>query len=412
VSDFEALVRRHQAAVCATAFSVLRDRARAEEIAQDAFLIAWRDLPTLDSPPALPAWICGIARNLARNAARKRREAPMTDATPEPETHATPLDRALSAEQLELANSALGALDEADRDVLVMYYAADESIAGVAAALAIPEPTARKRLSRTRARLRETLAAVEATLRQARPGPAFTLACVAALAAGKTPTAAAATATPSPAAAAAKPIVPIAIGAAVLAGIGAATVALATSSTSSSSSGAPEAPTLSAASSNVAPGSAAPAGEPGARTANDFLGRISRTDRAARLARITAAATTPREQTRVYDFAETKLADLTLPDPIPTGPLSKKTLRYAIKLMQPMLLACRPSDAVHGRLDVRLHLAGDAAGTVIESVDIAGDPPLSDDVELVECVRTTLETIELPPKDDAAPWEVYYPFVL
>jgi hypothetical protein len=27
-------------------------------------------------------------------------------------------------------------------------------------------------------------------------------------------------------------------------------------------------------------------------------------------------------------------------------------------------------------------------------------------------VRTTLETIELPPKDDAAPWEVYYPFVL
>ena len=411
MSEFEALVRTHQAAVCATAFAVLRDRARAEEIAQDAFLIAWRDLPTLASPPALPAWICGIARNLARNAARKRREVPMTDATPEPMAATTPLDRALSSEQLELANRALGALDEADREVLVVYYAADESIAGVAAALAIPEPTARKRLSRTRARLRETLASVEAALRQARPGPAFTVACVAALAAGKTPTAAAATATPSPAAAAAKPIVPIAIGAALLVGVGAATVAVATSSSSGSPRSSAGSSSLSAASPRVAPGSAASAGT-GTRTANDFLGRISRTERAARLARLAAATATPRAQSRVYDFAETNLADVTLPDPIPTGPLSKKTLRYAIKLMQPMLLACRSSETVHGRLDVRLHLAGDASGTVIESVDIAGDPPLSDDVELVECVRTTLEAIELPPKDDGTPWDVHYPFVL
>src|SRR5690242_14916185 len=79
--EFEALVRRHQAQVCAVAYAVLRDRARSEEVAQDAFLIAWRDRATV-MPSA--RWICGIARNLARNATRRRREAPMTDdpATP------------------------------------------------------------------------------------------------------------------------------------------------------------------------------------------------------------------------------------------------------------------------------------------------------------------------------------------
>ena len=408
MSEFDALVRAHQGAVCATAFAVLRDRARAEEIAQDAFLIAWRDLPTLASPPALPAWICGIARNLARNAARKRTEAPMTDATPELTAAITPLDRTLSAEQLDLANRALGTLDEADREVLVLYYGADESIAGVAAALAIPEPTARKRLSRTRARLREALASVETALRATRPGPAFTVACVAALAAGKTPEAAAATSTPSPAAAAAKPIVPIAIGAALLIGVG-ATVAVATSSSSSPASS--SSATNSSDTVTAAPSPARSSGSGSARTARDFLGRITTAERTARLARMTGT-TTARPQSKVYDFAEANLADLALPNPIPTGPLKKATLRYAIKLMHPMLLACRSSDGMHGRLDVRMHLAGDASGTVVESVDIVGDPPLSDDVDFVECARTTLETVELPPKEDDAPWDVYYPFLL
>lgn len=414
MSAFEVLVRTHQAAVCATAYAVLRDRGRAEEIAQDAFLIAWRDLPSLAAPPALPAWICGIARNLARNAARKRTEAPMAVSTPEPVAPTTPLDRALTAEQLDLANRALGALDEADREVLVLYYAADESTAAVAAALAIPEPTARKRLSRTRARLRDALASVEAALRQARPGPAFTLAVVAALAAGKTPEAAAATSTPSAASAAAKPLVPIAIGAALLAGIAATVVTVTSSSSTSALSSASSTATTGSASAVIVPSgsgaSPAPTGSGSARTAKDFLGRISAADRAARLARVQAARTS--REPKVYDFAESNLADLTLPAVIPTGPLDKKTLRYAIKLMHPMLLACRTDAAQHGRLDVRLRLAGEESGTVVENVEIVGDPPLSDDVEMIECVRSTLETLELPPMTDRVPWDVYYPFLL
>nr|MBA3465615.1 hypothetical protein [Deltaproteobacteria bacterium] len=99
-----------------------------------------------------------------------------------------------------------------------------------------------------------------------------------------------------------------------------------------------------------------------------------------------------------------------LPDPMPTGPLRKTTLRYAIKLIHPLLLACRADERTRGRLAVQMRLAGEASGTVVESVEITGDPPLSDDAELVECVRTTLESLELPPMDDSAPWDVYYPF--
>ncbi|MBA3459013.1 MAG: sigma-70 family RNA polymerase sigma factor [Deltaproteobacteria bacterium] len=215
MTGFEALVREHQAAVCATAFAVLRDRGRSEEIAQDAFLIAWRRLPELTPQPPLPAWICGIARNLARNAARKHRETPMTATTREPAAATTPLDCALSREHLDISNRALATLRDEDREVVVLYYRGDESIASVAAALEVPVPTAQKRLSRARERLRTAIASVEATLRATRPGPAFTVACIAALAAGRMPEAAAATAAP-----AAKPVVPLAIGAAVLAVVG------------------------------------------------------------------------------------------------------------------------------------------------------------------------------------------------
>lgn len=411
VTNFESLVRQHQAAVCATAYAVLRDRARSEEVAQDAFLLAWRKLPAMQPPPVMPAWICGIARNLARNAARKHRETPMTEHVTEPAAAATPLDTALSREHADLANRALATLSDDDRELVVLYYRCDESIAGVATTLAISEVTARKRLQRTRGRLRDALVAVEATLRATRPGPAFTVACVAALAAGHVPDAAAATATTSTTIWGAKPLVLVAIGSAVL--VAASAIALlATVSPAASSRHVTSTPTLP----TPATTTEASRTQPTPRTDGaGYLARISVADRAALLARVHAKRTTAAPPTgviapKVFDFADTNLADTTLPDPAPTGPLGTKTLRYAIKLMHPMLLACRTDADVHGRLAMKMRISGAETGSVVESVEVTGDPPLSDDVELVECVRTTLETLELPPMDDVAPWDVYYPF--
>src|ERR1051325_4393498 len=182
--DFETLVTRYQGAVCAVAYTVLRDRARSEEVAQEAFLIAWQKLRAMSPPPKLPAWVCGIARNLAANARRRRKEVAVDPAKADAVlvSNDTPLDHMLDRETEALAERALAALPGRDREVVVLYYRGDESIADVATTLGISEPAARQRLHRGRERLRYAVAAVEQTLRATRPSAAFTAACVAAYA--------------------------------------------------------------------------------------------------------------------------------------------------------------------------------------------------------------------------------------
>ena len=186
---FESLVHQHQAAVCATAYAVLRDRARSEDVAQEAFLVAWRERSRVT---ATAGWICGIARNLARNAARRRKEVVM-DVEPIATTHDA-RDELIVREEAARANAALAKLPERYREAVVLYYRNEQSIADVARALGISEDSARQRVHRGRTRLRELVAPVEATLRATRPGPAFAAACIAAWALGRSTTASAAVA--------------------------------------------------------------------------------------------------------------------------------------------------------------------------------------------------------------------------
>ena len=130
---------------------------------------------------------------------------------------------------------------------------------------------------------------------------------------------------------------------------------------------------------------------------------------APRSSRACARSERPRRRRFTISLADSDVEDTNLPDSVPTGPLDKGSLRYAVKLMHPMLVGCQSDERSHGRLALELRLTGDETGTVVESATIARDPPLSDDTELVECVRTTLETLELPPMPRVDVWEVYYP---
>jgi RNA polymerase sigma-70 factor (ECF subfamily) len=186
---FEALVVRYQVAICAIAYSVLRDVARSEEVAQDALLIAWRDRSTVT---VTPGWICGIARNLARNAARRRREF-LTQREPAAQQDDT-RDALISREDAARANAVLEKLPDKYRDAIAIYYRGDESYSEVAAALGITEASARQRVHRGRKRLRERLSIVEAAVRTTRPGTGFTVAVIAAWALGRPASATAAAA--------------------------------------------------------------------------------------------------------------------------------------------------------------------------------------------------------------------------
>ncbi|MDB4962485.1 MAG: polymerase, sigma-24 subunit, subfamily [Myxococcales bacterium] len=116
---FGELVERYQRAVCAVSYSRTRDNALSEDVAQDTFLAAWRTLDQVREPHKLGAWLCGIARNLARKAKRRSDRETLTA---EPELVATdnPFEAASASEAERLVGDALGRVAETYRDVLVL----------------------------------------------------------------------------------------------------------------------------------------------------------------------------------------------------------------------------------------------------------------------------------------------------
>ncbi len=73
-----AFVRRHQRAVYGLARSMLGDAALAEDVAQEAFVRAWRHAPAYDSRRgSVQTWLLAITRNLAIDAIRLRRPQPL-----------------------------------------------------------------------------------------------------------------------------------------------------------------------------------------------------------------------------------------------------------------------------------------------------------------------------------------------
>jgi RNA polymerase sigma factor (sigma-70 family) len=73
-----AFVRRFQARVYGLARAVVDDPGLAEEVAQDAFMRAWRHAASYDARRGLvPTWLLTITRNLAVDALRLRRDRPL-----------------------------------------------------------------------------------------------------------------------------------------------------------------------------------------------------------------------------------------------------------------------------------------------------------------------------------------------
>lgn len=147
---FGTLVERYQGVVCAVSYSRTGNRALSEDVAQDTFLAAWSQLDQLREAGRLRAWLCGIARNLARKARlRTEREAP-TDTLSTTCAGANPFDQVAEVETERLVRDALTRVPETYRDVLVLYYREHRSVRDVARMLDITEAAALQRLSRGR----------------------------------------------------------------------------------------------------------------------------------------------------------------------------------------------------------------------------------------------------------------------
>jgi RNA polymerase sigma factor (sigma-70 family) len=191
---FAQLVEKHQRLVFAIALSGVGDIAQAEDVAQEAFVEAWRDLARLRDRARVGAWIAGIARNLGRRWARRagRRRNREAAAMQSVEAVPTPLDTALDRETRTLVRRALIDLSSAYREVFVLYYLNGRSVVEVASVLGISEDLVKQRLSRGRKALRASLEQrVEGALDQLGPGKGFTAAVMVAVSAATMRTAAA-----------------------------------------------------------------------------------------------------------------------------------------------------------------------------------------------------------------------------
>lgn len=180
---FAELVGRHQSAVSAVAYNACGDLTLSEDIAQEAFWAAWRERTALLDPSRLRAWLCGISRNLARNAVRRTRPSESLDGQTEPEDNGNePADEVVSREEQTLVWQALEEIPETYREPLILFHREHQSVAEVALTLELSSDAVKQRLSRGRELLREQVAElVERTLRSSRPMAGFTAKVVAGL---------------------------------------------------------------------------------------------------------------------------------------------------------------------------------------------------------------------------------------
>ncbi|MDR3402013.1 MAG: sigma-70 family RNA polymerase sigma factor [Chthoniobacter sp.] len=178
---FSEIVTRYQSLICALTYNATGNLARSEDLAQDVFLIAWKELRQLREPAKLRSWLCGIARRLtAKTLHRETREPACAAEILIDEHHAPeagPADQAISREEEAILWRTIEQIPETYREPLILFYREGQSPQDIAAALDLTEDAARQRLSRGRKMLHEQVAQfVETMLRQTTPGRAFTLA--------------------------------------------------------------------------------------------------------------------------------------------------------------------------------------------------------------------------------------------
>jgi RNA polymerase sigma factor (sigma-70 family) len=181
-------VARYQSLLCSLAYSATGSVSQSEDLAQETFVTAWKQLADLREPEKLRSWLCRISRNLTWDAVRKQCREPIHKAEPlediqeSPAPEPLPSDYTVSQEERAILWRSIERIPEIYREPLVLFYREHHSVQNVAAALDLTEDAVKQRLSRGRKLLHEqVLAFVEGALERTNPGKAFTIGVLAAL---------------------------------------------------------------------------------------------------------------------------------------------------------------------------------------------------------------------------------------
>ena len=151
---FAELVGQYAPLVRAAVLSTVTDRDAAEDVAQDAFLTAYRHLARLRDPAAFGGWLLRIAR---REAARQGRRKEQGTSRPPANEPTDPAEACWLSERSHLVLREVARLPRREGHVIMLRYFGDHSVAEIARMTARPVGTVTKQLSRARERLRRRL---------------------------------------------------------------------------------------------------------------------------------------------------------------------------------------------------------------------------------------------------------------
>ncbi|MGA2001737.1 MAG: sigma-70 family RNA polymerase sigma factor [Terriglobales bacterium] len=158
ISAFEDIVHRWQGPLVNLAYRFCRDRGRAEEMAQEAFLRAYRGLKQWRREAAFSTWLFALATNFYRSELRRipARTVSIDDVHEPIDPRAS--DGGLEAADRDLAvRRAVFALPAKYREALILFYFHEMDVPAAALSLGVPEGTFKAHLFRGREMLRSKL---------------------------------------------------------------------------------------------------------------------------------------------------------------------------------------------------------------------------------------------------------------
>jgi RNA polymerase sigma-70 factor (ECF subfamily) len=154
---FEALVDRYRAPVTRFAYRLTHDADEAHDIAQDAFLRAFRGLRDFRTDRPFARWLFVIARNASLDSIRRRRRNASFGPVDGEAPALGPEEFALRNDEAERVHEALAALPDGQRRALELFYLNGLRYREIASVLGIPLGTVKTYISRAKRRLREDL---------------------------------------------------------------------------------------------------------------------------------------------------------------------------------------------------------------------------------------------------------------
>jgi RNA polymerase sigma-70 factor, ECF subfamily len=158
VEAFAPIVRRWQGPLINLAYRFCGDRGRAEEMAQEAFLRAYRGLEKYRGDSAFSTWLFALATNLYRSELRRipQRVIALEDAPELADQHSLS-DAYESDDRDRTVRRAVLALPDKYREAMILFYFHEMDVSAAAQSLNLPEGTVKARLYRGRELLRAKL---------------------------------------------------------------------------------------------------------------------------------------------------------------------------------------------------------------------------------------------------------------